>query len=196
MHQNALTARAFMGELADCLEKGQALDIADRAADLAQHEIDLVLADGQEVLDLVGDMRNDLNGLAQIFAAPFLFQHVGIDAAGGHAVGPARRDPGKAFVMAQIQIGLGAVIGDEDLAVLERAHRPRIDVQVWVQLAQADGKAARLQQRAQRRRREALAKGRNHAAGDEDVTRHEAPVMCRNRCSAGRRTAGTTGLEI
>ena len=33
-----------VAELADGLEERQALDIADRAADLAQHEIDILVA--------------------------------------------------------------------------------------------------------------------------------------------------------
>ena len=31
----------------------------------------------------------------------------------------------EALVVAQIEVGLGAVVGDEDLAVLERAHGAR-----------------------------------------------------------------------
>ena len=70
-------------ELADRLEERQALDVADRAADLAEHEIDLVLADVEEVLDLVGDVRDDLDRLAEVVAAALLLEHVGIDAARG-----------------------------------------------------------------------------------------------------------------
>jgi len=44
----------------------------------------------------------------------------------------------EAFVMAQVKIGLGAVVGDEDLTVLEWAHGAGIDVQVWVELLQRD----------------------------------------------------------
>jgi hypothetical protein len=36
--------------------------------------------------------------------------------------------------VAQIEIGLGAVVGDEHLAVLERRHRARIHVQIRVRL--------------------------------------------------------------
>ena len=72
MHEDALPARLVMAELADRLEKGQALDVAHRAADLAEHEIDLVLADGEEFLDLVGDVGDDLDGLAQVIAAALL----------------------------------------------------------------------------------------------------------------------------
>ena len=38
------------------------------------------------------------------------------------------------LVVAQVEIGLGAVIGHEHLAVLERAHCPRIDVDVGIEL--------------------------------------------------------------
>ena len=84
--------------------------------------------------------------------------------------GPA----GEALVVAEVEIGLGAVVGDEDLAVLVGRHRPRIDVEIGVELAQPDLVAARLQQRAERRGCETLAEGGDHAAGDEDVPRHGA----------------------
>ena len=63
------------------------------------------------------------------------------------------------LVMAEVEIGFRPVVGDEDLAVLVRAHRARIDVEVRVELAQADLVAARLQQGAERRRGETFAEG-------------------------------------
>ena len=82
------------------------------------------------------------------------------------------RSAGEALVMAEIEIGLGAVVGDEDLAVLGRAHRARIDVEIGVELAQAHLVAARLQQGAERRRSQTLAERGDHAAGDENIPRH------------------------
>jgi hypothetical protein len=38
------------------------------------------------------------------------------------------------FVMADVEVGFGAVLGDEHLAVLERVHGAGVDVQVRVQL--------------------------------------------------------------
>jgi hypothetical protein len=69
-------------------------------------------------------------------------------------------DAGEALVVAEIEIGLGAVVGDEDLAVLIRAHRARIDVEIGVELAQPDLVAARLQKRAERRGRQTFCQGR------------------------------------
>ena len=80
--------------------------------------------------------------------------------------------------MAEIEIGLGAVVGDEDLAVLERAHRAGIDVDVRVHLEQRHLEAARLEQRADRRRRQPLAQRRDHAAGDEDELGLVVAIHC------------------
>ena len=40
----ALAARQVVAELADRLEERQALDVADRAADLDQHEVEALVA--------------------------------------------------------------------------------------------------------------------------------------------------------
>ena len=130
-------ARQLVAELADRLEEGQALDVADRAADLAQHEVDVLVAGGDEGLDRVGDVRDDLDGRAEIVAAPLLGDDLLIDAPGGDVVGLARRAAGEALVMAEVEIGLGAVVGDEHLAVLIGAHGPGIDIEIGVELAQA-----------------------------------------------------------
>ena len=172
VHEDALAARAVLGELADRLEERQTFDVAHGAADFTQHEIDLVIPDAQEILDLVGDVGNDLNGLAKVVAAPFLFENVGIDAPRGHAVGLARGHAGEAFVMAKIKVGLGPVIGDEHLAMLEGRHRSGVDVQVGVQFAQPHGKAACLQQGPQRCRSKPFSKRGNHAACNKNITCH------------------------
>ena len=159
-------------ELADCLEERQRLDVAHGAADLAEHEIDFVFADGDEVLDLVSDVGDHLNGFAEIVAAPFLIQHVLIDAARRDAVGLARRDAGEALVVAQIEIGLRAVIGDEHFAMLEGRHRAGIHVEIRVELAQPHAVSPSLQQGPQRSTGQSLAKRRHHPAGDENESSH------------------------
>ena len=47
----------------------------------ADDKIEIVIAFGDEILDLVGDVRNDLNGGAEIIAAAFLVDDVLVDAA-------------------------------------------------------------------------------------------------------------------
>ena len=81
-----MAARQIVAELADGLEIRQALDIADGAADLAQHEVEALVAVADEILDGVGDVGNDLDGGAEIVAAPLLGEDVLVDAAGGDVV--------------------------------------------------------------------------------------------------------------
>jgi hypothetical protein len=97
--------------------------------------------------------------------------------------------------MAKVQIGFGAVIGDEDLAMLKGRHRAGIDVQIGVQLAQAHRIAARLQQRAQGGRGEAFAKRRHHAAGDENIARHGGLPCWLRTGDSHQRNRSITGVE-
>ena len=110
-----------------------------------EHEVEVVVAVADEILDRVGDVRDHLHGGAEIVAAPLLGDDVLIDAAGGDVVHALRRAAGEALVVAEVEIGLGAVVGDEHLAVLIGRHRPRIDVEIGIELAQPDLVAARLQ---------------------------------------------------
>ena len=82
---------------------------------------------------------------------------------------------GEALVVSEIQIGLGAVIGDVDFAMLVRAHRAGIDVDVRVELLERHPVAVSFEQTADRRRRESLAQRRDDAAGHEDV--FHGPLM-------------------
>jgi len=94
---------------------------------------------------------NHLHRRAQVVPSPLLLEDGLVDLSGGDVVGAGGRDAGEALVVAQIEVGLGAVVGDEDLAVLIGTHGPGIDVQIGVELAQADLEATRLQQGAERR---------------------------------------------
>ena len=88
---DGVAARQVVAELADRLEERQALDVADRAADLDQHEVDAVVAVEHEFLDGVGDVRDHLHGAAEVVAAPLLGDDVLVDAPGGDVVVPRGR---------------------------------------------------------------------------------------------------------
>ena len=126
-------------DLAGGLEERQRLDVADRAADLVDHHVDVGPAHGEHrVLDLVGDVRDHLHGVAEVVATPLLGDHRGVDLAGGD-VGLGRQvDVEEALVVADVEVGLRPVLGDEHLAVLERVHRAGVDVEVGVQLLHRD----------------------------------------------------------
>ena len=58
--------------LPDRLEERQGLDVADRAADLDDDDVDAAGRLADHRLDLVGDVRDHLHRLAQVLAAPLL----------------------------------------------------------------------------------------------------------------------------
>ena len=157
-------------ELADRLEESERLDVTDRAADLGDHEVDLLgLGHDQDaVLDLVGDVRDHLDGAAEVVAAALAPDHRVVDRAGGHIRGPRSVLVGEALVMAEVKVGLGPVFGDEDLAVLEGAHRARVDVQVRIELLDLDPETAGNEEPADRGGSDAFTESRKHSAGDED----------------------------
>ena len=93
-------------------------------------------ADGR--LDLVGDVRNDLNGLAEELPFALLFDDVQIDFARSGVVVARQADVREALVVPEVEIGLGAVVGHVDFSVLERAHRARIHVDVRIELEEVD----------------------------------------------------------
>ena len=75
-------------------------------------------------LDFVGDVRDHLHGAAEVVAAALLADHALVDLAGGEVVALAHPHVDEALVVAEVEVGLGAVLGDEHLAVLERLIVP------------------------------------------------------------------------
>ena len=177
VHEARLAARQVLAQLADGLKERKTLDVADRAADLDQHEIRILTFVGQgrrqtEGFDLVGHVRDHLHGRPQIVAAPLLLEDGRIDAAGRDVVGPGGGHACEPLIVTEVEVSLGPVIRHKDLTVLVRTHRARIDVEIRVQLPQPDLVTTRLQKRAESGGGEAFSKGGNHAAGDEHVTGH------------------------
>jgi hypothetical protein len=79
--------------------------------------------------------------------------------------------------MAQIEVGFRTVIGNEDLAMFDRAHGARIDVEIGVELAYSHAIAARLQQGAQRRRGQTFAQRRYNAACNENEPSRHGSIL-------------------
>src|SRR5439155_23693618 len=91
-----------------------------------------------------------------VVAAPLLADHALVDLAGREVVALAHPHIDEALVMPEVEVGLGAVLGDKHLAVLERTHRSRIDVDVRIELEIGDADAARSEDCGKRRGGDAL----------------------------------------
>src|SRR5439155_11792272 len=75
--------------------------------------------------------------------------------------------------MAEVGVGLSAVVGDEHLSVLVRRHRARVDVEVRIELLHADVQAPSLEDRADGRGGDALPQGGDNSARHKDKLGHE-----------------------
>ena len=145
-----VVAAGILAELTERLEEREDLDVADSASDLGDHDVDVVGRDPADAaLDLVGDVRDHLDGLAEIVAAPFGGEHRLIDRSGRRVRVARQVLVDEAFVVPEVEVGLAAVVGDEHLAVLVRVHRARIDVDVRVELLERHPQPAQLQQPAE-----------------------------------------------
>ena len=77
----------------------------------------------------------------------------------------------ESLVVTEVEIRLRPVVQDEDLAVLERIHGARVDVDVRVELLDDNLRSAGLEEATERGGGDALAESRSDSARDEDEPR-------------------------
>ncbi|CAI8157250.1 MAG: Uncharacterised protein [Synechococcus sp. CC9902] len=88
--------------------------------------------------------------------------------------------------MTEIKVGLRPVFGDEHLAVLDRAHRARINIQVWIQLQDRNVVAPGFEQPSKAGGHDAFADAGDDTTGDEDELGHVLQGDCSNYLSGSR----------
>ena len=152
MHKGRIVGAELQSQLARSFEERQGLDVAHGATHFADGHIHFVVsaqacAALDEFLDFVGDMGDDLHGLAQIVATAFLFQHGLVDTARGEVIGLAHARFDETLVVAQVQVGFGSVIRHEHFTVLEGRHGARVHVDIGIELDEGDFETARFQNR-------------------------------------------------
>ena len=163
--------------LTDGLQKRLALDIAHGAADLADQHVHILLLHGIDMaFDLVGDVRDDLDSAPQKRALPLPVQQIPIDPSRGDGAAARQALIHKPLIVAQIQVGLRPVIGDEYLAVLIGAHGAGVHIEIGVEFLVAHPQSPLLEKTAQRRRADALPQTGHHAAGDKYILHHQFPA--------------------
>ena len=169
---NAGISRAcIVLKLTDSLQEGLAFDVAYRAADLDDGDLRLflIIIAVKAALDLVGDVGDHLNRAAAEVAPALLLENAPVDFSRGH-IGVLRQAfINEALIVAQIQVRLSAVVGDEYLSVLDRIHGAGVNVDVGVKFLHGYLVASRLQQAAQGCGCDAFSKAGDNAAGNEYV---------------------------
>ena len=165
---NVLTARVVL-ELAECFEEGQAFDVAGGATDFGDENVDAIAPFEDAVFDFVRDVRDHLDGLTEVVTAAFFLDDSFVDLTGAQAVEAGEDAGGKAFVVAEVEVGFSAIVEHVDFAVLVGAHGPWIDVEVGVEFLDTDLQAPAFKEGTERGGGEAFAEGGDNPSGDENI---------------------------
>jgi len=106
VNENGVVISDFQREFADGFEERQSFDIAGGAADLGDDDVGFaLLPDGVDaVLDLIGDVRDDLHGFAEVFAFALVVKDSLVDLAAGQVVQAREFGIGETLVMAKVEI--------------------------------------------------------------------------------------------
>src|SRR5208337_961479 len=108
---------------------------------------------------------------------PLVLYHLPVDLPGGDVVLLAQVDVQEPLVVPDVHVRLAAVVGDEDLAVGDGVHRPRVEIEVRVDLQTRGPQTRELEQLRERGGRDTLAEAGHDPAGDENVLRHIATTI-------------------
>ncbi len=100
---------------------------------------------------------DDLHGRAEVVTAPLARDDLLVDLPCRHVGRDGQVLVDEALVVPKVEVGLGAVVRDEDLTVLVGAHRAGVDVEVGVELLEGDTQAPGLQDVPDRGRGDAFA---------------------------------------
>ena len=130
----------FPFQLTDSLHERCALDVADGTSDLCDDEVIVVLLSEELdiALDLIGDMRHHLDGLAQIVAAALLVDDALIDASCCQGVGFGSLNACESLIVSKVEVSLHAVNGYIAFTVLIGIERSWVDVDVRVKFLDGD----------------------------------------------------------
>mmetsp|Transcript_49212 Transcript_49212/g.87887 ORF Transcript_49212/g.87887 Transcript_49212/m.87887 type:complete len:330 (-) Transcript_49212:387-1376(-) len=175
-HEAELVGAQLQLERPERLQERRCPQVTNGAADL--HEADVRGLAGSVggglsytqnlVHDLVRDMRDQLNRLAQVFSLALVVDHGAVDLAGSDVVLALQMQVQRPLVVTHIQIRLRTIIQDEHLTVLVGAHQPRVRVQVGVHLDDRYAVPLGLEHRSNPGTDPALAHGPHHSADHAD----------------------------
>ena len=175
VQEEAVLPAHLVAYLSGGLQERLGFDVADGAADLGDDDVGpdaLGVGFGHRqdpALDLVGDVRDHLDGVAEVLTASLAGDHPRIHLTRRHIGRTGQVAVQEALVVPDVEVGLGAVLGDEDLAVLERVHRAGVDVEVRVEFLHRHLQPAGGQQLAEAAGGQALAQRGDDAAADEEM---------------------------
>ena len=142
----------LVAQLTNRLDKGQRLDVAYRTTNLGDDNIVLLRCAKHlnTALNLIGDVGDNLNGLAKELATALLLNHALVDFTRCYIVVLGGLNRGETLVVAEVEVGLRSIFSNIALAVLIGVERTGVDIDIWVELLDSYRVATSLQQTGNR----------------------------------------------
>lgn len=145
-HSDQYVVLEFLLKLAHGFKKGEALAIAHRAADFNNNNILVFAKVYKSLLNLIGQVRNKLDSLAEILTGFLFFDEFFVERARRADIHLADIDASNAFVVTKIEIGFRPVVAEKAFAVFTRSENSCVGVQIWVEFDEGDVVAPELEQ--------------------------------------------------
>src|SRR5579863_3957091 len=179
MQVQHITPPDIFAHLANGLQEWLALDVAHRAAHFHDHHIGVGVSRYavNALLNLVGDVRDHLNGSTQVLAASLFANHGGINLTRRNIVALIGGFIGKTLVVTQIKIGLCPVIRYKHLTMLVRRHGAGVNIDVGVELHEGDTDTTILEQASERGNRDTLSNRRRYTTCNKDEFGHKTLLV-------------------
>ena len=135
MDINGIFPAHLCAYLPDSLKEWGGLDIAHGAAYLGDNDVGvgLLAHTVHLVLYLIGDVWDHLNGAAEIVTPSFLVENGPVNLSCGNIGVDGKIFVNKSLVVTQVKVCFGAVVGNEDLAVLIGGHCSGVNVYIGVE---------------------------------------------------------------
>ena len=150
MNIQGISRSNFQSDLPYGFKERLAFNVSNCASDLTDEDVRIIVpyCGIDEFLDLIGDVGNDLNRLAQIFSPAFLIQDIPVYSARGEIGISVQIFVDESFIVTEIQIGFSTVFGNEHFAMLVRRHGSRVNIDVGIKFLRGDFKASGFQKTA------------------------------------------------
>ncbi len=160
--------------MTDSLHVGQGFDVSNCPTNFGDDDIvGIVLTQGENSgFDFVGDVRNDLDGFAQVIPPSFFVDDRAVNATGGDVVGLCCTNTQEAFVMTQVQVRFGPVFCNITLTMLVGVERSGIYVNVGIQFLDGHPESPGLEQFGEGCGQDTLAQRRGYTARNEYIFGH------------------------
>ena len=135
MHAYGILSK-FPFHLSYSLKIRSTLNVANSSTDFSNNEIIMVFLSEQlnVALNLVGNMRHDLNGLSQIISPSLLIDNSLINTSCSQRVRLSGLNTSKALIVTKVKVGFHTVHGNITLTMFIRVKSSRVDVDVGVEL--------------------------------------------------------------